>query len=121
MAEGAFTARASTRAQVYESISKLSFTKSDNGQYTHDDAAIFIAGMETCLATTYNLLNLLDGMSQLIVKDSDMAKIKSTDGATSKTVLAESKLEAAAASIGQTTPVPPSSLIGAKHKKKQTG
>ena len=82
MAEAAYSARASTRSQVLESISELDLNKTENGQYTHDDAANFITGLKTILETTYNLKDAINGMSQLLIEDSTISLIKSTDAET---------------------------------------
>ena len=94
MAEAAYSARASTRSQVLESISELDLNKTENGQYTHDDAANFITGLKTILETTYNLKDAINGMSQLLIEDSTISLIKSTDAETFQSVLKKSKDDA---------------------------
>ena len=75
IAEAAYLARASTRAQVYESITRLVLNKSSNCQCTHHDAANCITGLTLILETAYNLNGSINGMSKLLIKDSPISKI----------------------------------------------
>ena len=49
MADACFTARASTREHVRSSIAKLTLLTNASGQYNHDHATTFIAGIHRIL------------------------------------------------------------------------
>ena len=46
MADACFTARATTREHVHLSITKLTLLTNASGQYNHDHATTFIAGIQ---------------------------------------------------------------------------
>jgi hypothetical protein len=106
MADACFTARATTREHVAASIKKLTLPTTDNGQYDHDAATTFIAGIHRVLRETYNPGDPGNGMLKLCAAANAIATIKATSVATAKSVLDEAKAVAAAASIGSTI-VPP--------------
>ena len=109
MADACFTARASTREHVRSSIAKLTLLTNASGQYNHDHATTFIAGIHRILRETYNPGDPGNGMDKLCVASNAIARIKSTTVATAKTVLDEAKrlaTTATAASSSGTTIAP---------------
>lgn len=106
MADACFTARATTREHVAASIKKLTLPTTDNGQYDHDAATTFIAGIHRVLRETYNPGDPGNGMFKLCAAANAIATIKATSVATAKSVLDDAKAVAADASIGSTI-VPP--------------
>eukprot|EP00804_Cyclotella_cryptica_P013550 CCRYP_012907-RA/>CCRYP_012907-RA protein AED:0.59 eAED:0.66 QI:0/0/0/1/1/1/2/0/788 len=102
MADACFTARATTREHVAASIKKLTLPTTDNGQYGHDAAMTFIAGIHQVLRETYNPGDPGNGMFKLCVAANTMAMIKVTSVATAKSILNDAKAVAAAVSTGST-------------------
>ena len=106
MADACFTARATTREHVAASIKKLTLPTTNNGQYNHDAATTFIAGIHRVLRETYNPGDPGNGMFKLCAAANAIATIKATSVATAKSVLDDAKAVATAASTGSTI-VPP--------------
>ena len=106
MADACFTARSTTREHVAASIKKLTLPTTDNGQYDHDAATTFIAGIHRVLRETYNPGDPGNGMFKLCAAANAIASIKATSVATAKSVLDDAKAIAAAASTGSSI-VPP--------------
>jgi hypothetical protein len=106
MADACFTARATTREHVAASIKKLTLTTTNNGQYNHDAATTFIAGIHRVLRKTYNPGDPGNGMFKLCAAANAITMIKATSVATAKSVLDDTKAFAAAATTGSTI-VPP--------------
>jgi len=106
MADACFTARATTREHVAASIKKLTLPTTDNGQYDHDAATTFIAGIHRILRETYNPGDPGNGMFKLCAAANEIASIKATSVATAKSVLDDAKAVAAAASTSSSI-VPP--------------
>lgn len=106
MADACFTARSTTREHVAASIKKLTLPTTDNGQYDHDAATTFIAGIHRVLRETYNPGDPGNGMFKLCAAANEIASIKATSVATAKSVLDDAKAIAAAASTGSSI-VPP--------------
>jgi len=94
MADVAYTARASTRDLVYDSIMQLDLPKDANGNFTHNAITTFITGLNRQMKSQFNLIGEGEGMKPLLDKTSDISKIKSTDTANYLTVLRASKREA---------------------------
>lgn len=103
MADACFTARASTREHVRSSIAKLTLLTNASGQYNHDHATTFIAGIHRILRETYNPGDPGNGMDKLCVASNAIARIKSTTVATAKTVLDEAKRLATAATAASSS------------------
>jgi hypothetical protein len=78
----------------------------DNGQYDHNAATTFIAGIHRVLREIYNPGDPGNDMFKLCAAANAIATIKATSVATAKSVLDDAKAFAAAASIGSTI-VPP--------------
>ena len=94
MSDACYTARVNTAEQVRLNIEKLTLHKNSNGQYNHDDAITFKAGLERVLTSTFNIRGGGKGMVALLTKDSALSLIKSTDAETASTVLTEARKEA---------------------------
>ena len=103
----AFTARATTRTDVREQIEKLPLVKNANGQYTHDAISRFLDEYERLITSTFNPSGGDNGMAGLLVKASDLSKVKSTGVATAKGILAFAKQCAEAESKKQGKTVEP--------------
>ena len=82
MADACFTARATTCKHVCSSIAKLNLLTNASGQYNHDHATTFIAGIHRILHETYNPGDPGNGMDKLCVASNAIARIKSTTVAT---------------------------------------
>ena len=106
MADACFTARATTREHVRDSIAKLALPTTDSSQYNHDAATTFIAGICPILRETYNPGDPGNGMDKLCNASNAIARIKSTDVATSKTVLDKADRFARSLSTNITTVAP---------------
>ena len=65
MADACFTARATTREHVRSSIAKLTLLTNASGQYNHNHATTFIAGIRRILRETYNPGDPGNGMDKL--------------------------------------------------------
>jgi hypothetical protein len=107
MADACFTARATTCDHVCTSIAKLALPITAGGQYNHEDATTFIAGIRRILRETYNPGDPGNGMDKLCVVSNAIACIKSTSAVTAKTVLDDAKHIAIAASTTSGTTIPP--------------
>jgi hypothetical protein len=76
------------------------------GQYNHEDAMRFLAGIQRILCKTYNPGDPRNGIDKLCVMANVIARIQSTSVTTTKSVLDDARCIAAAASTGGTI-VPP--------------
>ena len=104
MADACFTARATTREHVRASIAKLALpTTEAAGQYDHEAATTFIAGVHRILRETYNPGDPGNGMDKLCVATNAIAHIKVTTVATAHSVLDEAQRIAAAATAASTS------------------
>ncbi len=95
MADACFTARATTREHVRDSIAKLVLPKNASRQYNHEDITTFFTAVACILKSTFNPANPGNGMAQLLVSStatppSLLSTIKSMDVATVASVLAAS-------------------------------
>ena len=99
MSDACYTARVNTADQVTRNIAKLTLTKNQQGQYNHEDGVTFAAGIKRVLNGTFNAREgTKNGMADLLIKDSELSKIKSTDTLTATDVLNEYKAKAVAES-----------------------
>ena len=99
MAEGCYSARASTKAQVVTKIAKLSFKNNDNRHCTHDAIATLARGIKRIMKGTYNPCDAGKGMSGLLIQNAYGPK--SNEAMTLEAVLKEAK-EAAAKELKAT-------------------
>ena len=69
MAEACYSARASTKAQVVAKITRQSFKKNINGQYTHDAITTLSQGINCIMKGTYKPCDAGKGMSGLLIQN----------------------------------------------------
>ena len=89
MAEACYSAQGSTKSQVVAEITKLSFTKSIAGQYTHNAITTLAHRIERIMKGTYNPCNVGKEMSNLLLQN--MYGPKSNKAVTLEAVLREAK------------------------------
>ena len=97
MAE-AFTARATTREQVENEITAVPFA-TDGGSYDVETLLHYINAVERILKGIYNPESPAKGVSDLLIKDSDLSQIQSSHHFTADRVL-KARREAAAKKSG---------------------
>jgi hypothetical protein len=105
MAEACYTARATAKQQVLNSVNKLTLQTNEHGQYTHDAILLLQKGIWHVLISQFNPSNLGKGMEKLLDDGSDLlALVKSTDAITVSYVVKEAKNRAdkLTASTGKT-------------------
>jgi hypothetical protein len=66
MAEACYMARATTKQQVLDGVSKLTLQTNTHGQYTHDAILLLQKGIRHVLISQFNLSNLGKGMEKLL-------------------------------------------------------
>jgi hypothetical protein len=111
MADGCFTARATTRDHVKAAITKLALPCNSSNQYTHDAITTFFTGIRRVLKSTYNPGDPGNGMEKLLISStatppSLLSRIRSTDAATITSVLHEARTIAEAQSTAQLAVLP---------------
>ena len=71
-----FTVRVNTAEQVKSNVEKLLLTKNNNGQFNHEDAVTFQAGITCVLKSTFNENGGGNGMVDLLTKDSALPRAR---------------------------------------------
>jgi hypothetical protein len=105
MSEACYTARTTIRANAKALIAELTLQTNERGQYQHEDAVVFLAGVKRQLGSIFNPEQPGKGMTLLAEKGSNaLTKLKSTDMHTASEILKASKKEAE--DLAKTTGMP---------------
>jgi hypothetical protein len=92
MAEACYTARATTKQQVLNSVNKLTLQTNKHGQYTHDAILLLQKGIRRVLISQFNPSNPGKGMEKLLGDgDNLLTLVKSTDAITASYVVKKAK------------------------------
>jgi hypothetical protein len=108
MAEGCYTARATTKQQVIKGIGKLALQTNKHVQYMHDAILLLQKGIRRILVSQFNPSNPGKGMEKLLKDGTNLlTNVKSTDAITANSVLKAAKARADAASKALSTMITP--------------
>ncbi len=95
MAEACYTARATTKQQVLDSVNKLTLKTNEHGQYTHDAILLLQKGIWHVLISQFNPSNPGKGMEKLLDDGNNLLTlVKSTDTITASYIIKEAKQRA---------------------------
>jgi hypothetical protein len=96
MVEACYTARATTKQQVFDGINKLTLQTNEHGQYTHDAIFVFQKGIQRSLLSQFNpsdpgkgMVKLLDDGENILTRVNQLAKKRADELSTTtgKTIL----------------------------------
>jgi hypothetical protein len=105
MAEACYTARATTKQQVLDGVTKSTFQTNKHGQYMHDAILLLQKGIWHVLISQFNPSNLGKGMEKLLNDGNNLLTlVKSIDAIMASYVVKEAKKRAdeLTASTGKT-------------------
>ena len=95
MAEACYTARATTKQQVLDRISKLTLQSNKHGQYTHDAILLIQKGIRCVLVSQFDPSDPGKGMvKHLNNGDNILTRVQSTNAITAVSVLKSAKKRA---------------------------
>ena len=99
MAEVCYLARATTKQQVLDGISKLTLHTNEHRQYTHDAILLIQKGIQSILVSQFSPSDPGKGMVKLLNdRDNILTQVQSTDAITAKSVTKSAKKRADALS-----------------------
>jgi hypothetical protein len=105
MAEACYTARATTKQQVLNSVNKSTLQTNKHGQYTHDAILLLQKGIRCVFISQFNPSNLGKGMEKLLNESNNLLTlVKSTDTITVSYIKknAKNRVDKLTASTGKT-------------------
>jgi hypothetical protein len=92
MANACYTARATTKQQVLNSVNKLTLQTSKHGQYMHDAILLLQKGIRRVLINQFNPSDPCKGMEKLLNDGNNLLTlVKSTDAITASYVIKTAK------------------------------
>jgi hypothetical protein len=105
MADACYTARATTKQQVLDSVNKSTLQTDEHGQYRHDAILLLQKGIRCVLISQFNPSNPGKGMEKLLNGGNNLLTlVKSTDAIMASYIVKEAKNRAdkLTASTGKT-------------------
>jgi len=95
MAEACYTARATTKQQVLDGISKLTLQANKHGQYMHNAILLIQQGIQGVLVSQFNPSDPGKGMVKLLDNGNNiLTRVQSTNAITAGSVLKLAKKQA---------------------------
>ncbi len=92
MAEACYTARATTKQQVFDGVNKLTLQTNEHGQYTHDAILLLQKGIRRVLINQFDTNNPGKGLEKLLDGGNNLLTlVKSTDTITASYLIKEAK------------------------------
>ena len=119
MGEACYTARATTKQQVFDRIRKLTLQTKENGQYTHGAILLLQRGIRRVLQSQFNPSDPSKGMEKLLdTGDNRLTLAMSTDAITVGFVIKKAKLHAKSLTTSTGKPSSPPSPHEWRHRRK---
>jgi hypothetical protein len=95
LVEACYTARATTKQQVLDSVNKLTLQTNEHGQYTHDAILPLQKGIRRVLISQFNPSNPGKGAEKLLDDGNNLLTlVKSTDAIMANSVIKQAKKQA---------------------------
>jgi hypothetical protein len=121
MAEACYTARATTKEQALNGISKLTLQTNKQGQYTYNAILLLQKGVQRVLISQFNPSNPGNVMVKLLDNGTNiLTQVKLTNAITAASVLKMAKKQADKLKQLPAKPSSPPSPHKRKHRRKPT-